>query len=113
MAGDYSSSSSKGDRKRSSDASDSLATTTKRMRKGDSGVENNPYLAHLNQETTGNSGDIPSGSPLHKFTRRETTAKQAAEAEDSNDNPFTGEPHSQQYFKILKGRRDLPVHKQR
>jgi pre-mRNA-splicing factor ATP-dependent RNA helicase DHX15/PRP43 len=116
MAGDYSSASSKGDRKRSSDASDTLATA-KRIKKGESSdeqaIENNPYLAHLKQETGGNSGEIPSNSILHKFSRRETTAKQASEAEDGNDNPFTGEPHSQQYFKILKGRRDLPVHKQR
>jgi pre-mRNA-splicing factor ATP-dependent RNA helicase DHX15/PRP43 len=121
MAGDYSSAPAKSDRKRSSDASDSLATA-KRIKKDETGqdekLENNPYLAHLKQETDEKNGafqsdTLPKGSVLHKFTRRQTTAKQAAQAEDCDENPFTGEPHSQQYFKILEGRRNLPVHKQR
>ncbi|UZP42562.1 hypothetical protein NXS19_010378 [Fusarium pseudograminearum] len=45
--------------------------------------------------------------------RQHTTAKQAAKAEDSESNPFTGRPHSQKYFQILQSRRDLPVTKQR
>lgn len=78
----------------------------------------NPYLAHWNNgngdtDSNGYSDRIPKGSPLAHFERRRTTAKQAAEAEDSDNNPFTGEPHSQQYFNILKSRRNLPVHKQR
>lgn len=78
--------------------------------------EDNPYLAHLNtdgRQNGGGSSKMVAGSAFHDFTRRETTAKQAAKAEDGDNNPFTGEPHSAQYFKILKGRRDLPVHKQR
>lgn len=85
----------------------------------------NPYLAHWSNGN-GADGDVqdekngfgfedrlPKGSPLAKFQPRNTTAKQASEAEDSDNNPFTGEPHSQQYFNILKSRRNLPVHKQR
>jgi pre-mRNA-splicing factor ATP-dependent RNA helicase DHX15/PRP43 len=76
----------------------------------------NPYLAHMYDNDThdGFSPDAPSpNSPLAGFKRRKTTAKQAATAEDSDVNPFTGVPHSQQYFQILEKRRDLPVHKQR
>lgn len=118
-----------GERKRGSDASDSVAVAKRVKMESASGVkkeedydedkkaiQNNPYLAHMKQEDENGGYDssaIPKGSPLHKFTRRETTAKQASKAEDSDENPFTGEPHSQQYFKILDGRRNLPVHKQR
>ena len=70
----------------------------------------NPYLAHLDED--GRSG-FAFKSPLDKFDRQNTTARQASEAEDSDNNPWTNNPHSQQYFKILKTRRDLPVHKQR
>jgi pre-mRNA-splicing factor ATP-dependent RNA helicase DHX15/PRP43 len=78
-------------------------------------LESNPYLAHWNDKNTFDSADgkLPAGSPLRDFKRRETTAKQAFEAEDGDDNPFTGTPHSEQYFSILKARRNLPVHKQR
>lgn len=79
-------------------------------------AEDNPYLAHWNRNDSSNgavNGKLPIGSPLHHFSRRETTAKQAYDAEDGDNNPFTGEPHSEQYFSILKARRNLPVHKQR
>lgn len=78
-------------------------------------MEDNPYLAHWN-DGDGNGfidGKLPAGSALRHFRRRQTTAKQAYEAEDGDNNPFTGEPHSQKYFSILKTRRNLPVHKQR
>nr|5D0U_A Chain A, Pre-mRNA-splicing factor ATP-dependent RNA helicase PRP43 [Thermochaetoides thermophila DSM 1495]5LTA_A Chain A, Pre-mRNA-splicing factor ATP-dependent RNA helicase PRP43 [Thermochaetoides thermophila DSM 1495]5LTJ_A Chain A, Pre-mRNA-splicing factor ATP-dependent RNA helicase PRP43 [Thermochaetoides thermophila DSM 1495]5LTK_A Chain A, Pre-mRNA-splicing factor ATP-dependent RNA helicase PRP43 [Thermochaetoides thermophila DSM 1495] len=42
-----------------------------------------------------------------------TTAKQAEAVEDSDINPWTGQRHSERYFKILKARRKLPVNKQR
>jgi pre-mRNA-splicing factor ATP-dependent RNA helicase DHX15/PRP43 len=114
-----------GERKRGSDASDTVAAAKRVKMEKEEGldedkkaIQNNPYLAHMKEdddEKNGgyDSGALPKGSPLHKFTRRETTAKQAAKAEDNDANPFTGEPHSQQYFKILDGRRNLPVHKQR
>ncbi|KAH8677599.1 P-loop containing nucleoside triphosphate hydrolase protein [Xylariales sp. PMI_506] len=121
------------EKKRSSDGEDSLATSKRAKKREGSespvkkeepsddvkAIANNPYLAHLKQEddykngSDGGYGNLPAGSPLSKFKRRETTAKQASKAEDSDSNPFTGEPHSQQYFKILEGRRNLPVHKQR
>jgi len=76
----------------------------------------NPYLAHMYDNATNNGFDsdhMSLNSPLASFKRRQTTAKQAATAEDSDTNPFTGQPHSQRYFQILQTRRDLPVHKQR
>ncbi|KAI0025711.1 P-loop containing nucleoside triphosphate hydrolase protein [Xylariomycetidae sp. FL0641] len=109
--------SNKSDRKRSSDLQEADGPL-KRIKKEDEKdeVKYNPYLAHMKQEGQGGNGftgSHPKGSPLEHFTRRETTAEQAYRAESSDNNPFTGNPHSPQYFSILKGRRDLPVHKQR
>lgn len=76
----------------------------------------NPYLAHMEDSKDFNSYGQQGhahGSAFSGFTRRQTTAKQAAVAEAGDNNPFTGEPHSQQYFSILKTRHNLPVHKQR
>ncbi|KAH9885967.1 P-loop containing nucleoside triphosphate hydrolase protein [Xylariomycetidae sp. FL2044] len=73
----------------------------------------NPYLAHYDTDHKNGNGEAPNGSALKNFKRRQTTAKEAFVAEDSDNNPFTGEPHSQQYFNILKTRRGLPVHQQR
>jgi len=82
--------------------------------------EYNPYLAHMDDNGAGDTKDLAYGSGGHvpgsafrSFTRRQTTAKQAAKAEAGDNNPFTGNPHSQQYFSILKTRHNLPVHKQR
>lgn len=47
------------------------------------------------------------------FERHQTTAAQAELVEDGKINPFTGKPFSENYFTILKGRRNLPVHAQR
>ena len=113
MAGDSKAALPKGEKKRQSTEQEDGAV--KRVKQEDE-VVNNPYLAHLNTDARQNgagSGKLAQGSAFHDFTRRATTAKQAAKAEDGDNNPFTGEPHSAQYFKILKGRRDLPVHKQR
>src|SRR5690606_2384270 len=77
----------------------------------------NPYLAHMydgdNANGGGNGGGEDPSSVLNDFDRRATTAKQAEEVEDREYNPFTGRRHTQQYFGILKSRRDLPVQKQR
>ena len=70
----------------------------------------NPYLAHLGGE---GEGDAYAGSLFEGFVRHQTTAVQAAVVEDNDVNAFTDRPHSQQYFRILEGRRNLPVHKQR
>ncbi|KAH6847973.1 P-loop containing nucleoside triphosphate hydrolase protein [Chaetomium sp. MPI-CAGE-AT-0009] len=72
-------------------------------------AKSNPYLAHYNEDHE-NKGFA---SPLDEFKRHKTTALQAAHAESQDNNPWTGNPHSQQYFNILKTRRDLPVQKQR
>ncbi|KAK8107357.1 pre-mRNA splicing factor ATP-dependent RNA helicase prp43 [Apiospora kogelbergensis] len=103
------------DRKRLGSEKDEASA--KRVKK-DEDIANNPYLAHMKQGNTMENGSrysdrLPAGSPFADFERRATTAKQAAKAEEGDNNPFTGEPHSPQYFNILKARRDLPVHKQR
>lgn len=115
MAGDSDSQFNKADRKRL--GSEKEEASAKRVKK-DEDIANNPYLAHMKEENTMENGSryssrLPAGSPFAEFERRATTAKQAAEAEQGDNNPFTGEPHSPQYFNILKSRRDLPVHKQR
>ena len=80
----------------------------------------NPYLAHWKQDssngysngyTNGNSSSWT--SPLDKLKKHTTTVKDHESAENGKVNPFTGEPFSQRYVNILKGRRDLPVHAQR
>ncbi|KAL2149529.1 hypothetical protein VTH82DRAFT_8180 [Thermothelomyces myriococcoides] len=95
--------------KRSSDEREGSQDTKRTKTNGNSETKMderpNPYLAHLNNEGF--------KSPLDDFEPRKTTAVQAEKAEDSDINPWTGERHSEQYFKILKTRRELPVHKQR
>ncbi|KAF3385110.1 Pre-mRNA-splicing factor ATP-dependent RNA helicase PRP43 [Penicillium rolfsii] len=71
--------------------------------------ENNPYLAHMYEDTNGANKT----SALAKFKRHQTTAALAKKAEDGEINPFSGQPFSTKYFSILKSRRDLPVHAQR
>ncbi|KAK4465983.1 P-loop containing nucleoside triphosphate hydrolase protein [Cladorrhinum samala] len=95
--------------KRSSAEGDAQDPSKRHKTNGDGKMDEkyNPYLAHLNENQDGFS------SPLDAFERHTTTSLQAAKAEDSDLNPWTGRPHSENYFKILKGRRDLPVHKQR
>ncbi|KIW33292.1 pre-mRNA-splicing factor ATP-dependent RNA helicase PRP43 [Cladophialophora immunda] len=81
--------------------------------------QDNPYLAHwYDNEANGytNGSSTPpnrSDGPLVDFQRHKTTAALAQKAEDSKVNPFTGRPHSDRYFSILRTRRDLPVHAQR
>ena len=82
----------------------------------------NPYLSHHYNDApdTYGAGGFQNGSrtgsnsmPLNKMRRHKTTAAQGKEAEDGPTNAFTGRPLSQQYFSILKGRRNLPVYAQR
>ncbi|EKD16743.1 uncharacterized protein L3040_001482 [Drepanopeziza brunnea f. sp. 'multigermtubi'] len=79
----------------------------------------NPYLAHNYEEESfysahdGNSNGNGARTGLSEFKRHATTAVQAHKAEDGPNNPFNNAPLSNQYFNILKTRRDLPVHKQR
>ena len=97
--------------------------------------KNNPYLAHYYEEQepdedTGYGGysngyqnppkrmnglnaTAPSFVPRSQVPRHATTAAMAEEAEYGPNNPCNGQPLSQQYFSILKTRRNLPVHQQR
>ena len=47
------------------------------------------------------------------FKWHATSASMAAVAENGPNNPFNSKPLSREYFRILKTRRDLPVHAQR
>ncbi|KAJ4155170.1 hypothetical protein LMH87_000427 [Akanthomyces muscarius] len=99
--------------KRSS--ADSDGASRKKMKKEE---KPNPYLAHMyengdDEDYEDGAEEMPAHSPLAGMKRRATTAKQAEKREDLDANPFTGRAHSQKYFQILQGRRDLPVHKQR
>ncbi|KAF2461204.1 P-loop containing nucleoside triphosphate hydrolase protein [Lineolata rhizophorae] len=97
----------------------------KRQRTDDRDPRNNPYLAHHYDDAAasaagpqfnsrkGKSNGAASGRSLDAFKRHETIAADARKAEDGPNNPFTAAPLSQQYFRILKTRRDLPVHAQR
>lgn len=75
---------------------------------GDKMDAKNPYLAHLEEKPEADFESL-----LDKLERRNTTAKQAEAVEDSDINPWTGQRHSERYFKILEARRKLPVNKQR
>lgn len=102
----------KGGKRSSADADES---TRKKAKKDGEDEKYNPYLAHMydNGNSNGHGAEPSPDSPLAGMKRQHTTASQASKAEDSESNPFTGRPHSQKYFQILQGRRDLPVHKQR
>ncbi|CEF88485.1 DEAH-box ATP-dependent RNA helicase prp43 [Fusarium graminearum] len=102
-----------GGKRSSADADES--TRKKAKKEGGDDEKYNPYLAHMhdNGDSNGKSQEPSPDSPLAGMKRQQTTAKQAAKAEDSESNPFTGRPHSQKYFQILQSRRDLPVTKQR
>ena len=65
------------------------------------------------QETYKLQSTVPNGTVMSSFRRHKTNAAMAKTAEDGPNNPFTGKPLSQNYFRILKTRRDLPVHSQR
>jgi pre-mRNA-splicing factor ATP-dependent RNA helicase DHX15/PRP43 len=118
--------------KRPPDESDDLEYPSKRQEKtspADMDPRKNPYLAHqyTGEDDDGSMGNGSSNGvrlnpsrgyadptrALPNFSRHATTAKMAATAEDGPDNPFTGQTFSDQYFRILKTRRDLPVHAQR
>ncbi|KAJ5654066.1 Pre-mRNA-splicing factor ATP-dependent RNA helicase PRP43 [Penicillium lividum] len=89
--------------------SDSEDGVRAKRQKKETDPKDNPYLAHMYEDTNG----VDKNSPLAKFKRHQTTAALAKKAEDGDVNPFNGKPFSSRYFSILKGRRDLPVHQQR
>lgn len=92
---------------RRSDPEDGARAKRQKMDAGD--PKDNPYLAHMYEDSNG----ADKGSPLAKLKRHQTTAATAKKAEDGDINPFSGNPFSSKYFSILKTRRDLPVHAQR
>ena len=101
-----------------SDHTDSIPAKRQKV-SGDMDPRTNPYLAHM-YENGGNGynngrSTPPSriDSPLANLQRHTTTTADAKAAEDGKNNPFSGQPHSERYFSILRTRRDLPVHAQR
>lgn len=100
-----------GTKRRSSDEIDDSRKKTKMGGASlDGGADYNPYLDHMYDGDANGAGP---GSAFAGIKRRDTTAKQAELIENRDANPFTERPHTQQYFRILESRRDLPVHKQR
>lgn len=91
-----------------------------KMDKAGTDPRDNPYLAHMYADETSNDNShswddgISEKNPaFDKLKRHRTTATQAKNVEDSEINPFNGQPFSTRYFSILHARRDLPVHAQR
>ncbi|KAJ5674577.1 Pre-mRNA-splicing factor ATP-dependent RNA helicase PRP43 [Penicillium maclennaniae] len=89
------------------DPTDGTRAKRQKMDAGD--PKDNPYLAHMYENS---NGDV-NNSSLAKFKRHQTTAAMAKKVEDGEINPFNGRPFSSKYVSILHGRRDLPVHQQR
>lgn len=82
----------------------------------------NPYLAHHYEEPVSNgysngyrnNGNSSGGKgTLGNFERHKVTSAGCMTAEDGPQNPFNSKQLSQEYFNILKVRRNLPVHAQR
>ena len=48
--------------------------------------------------------------PLHGWSPRKVTAEQVRKAMDGDVNPFTKQPVSAQYKKIMEARKKLPVY---
>ncbi|KAF9003094.1 P-loop containing nucleoside triphosphate hydrolase protein [Cyathus striatus] len=72
----------------------------------------NPYLAHLppSQRGVGSVSSNPSDKePLYGFLPRKVTGAQVLKALNHEINPFTKNPHTPQYKKILETRKKLPV----
>lgn len=95
-----------------------------KRQKVDSDAANNPYLAHMYNDNNNddgnqsydrsyNGGGAGPSDGLKHFKRHATTTALAAKAEDGPYNAFNGNPLSEKYFRILKTRRNLPVHAQR
>ncbi|KIJ67411.1 hypothetical protein HYDPIDRAFT_127370 [Hydnomerulius pinastri MD-312] len=79
----------------------------------------NPYLAHLPFGQRGVASPAPNGAgkgaekePLYGFLPRKVKADQVRKALEHELNPFTKNPHTPQYKKILEARRKLPVYAQ-
>lgn len=103
---------SKGTKRPSADADTDTPGSPKRARQAGAMDGYNPYLAHQYGDQNG-SAKSSAWPAFNGIKRHETNEKQISGLEDADDNPWTGEPHSQKYFRILEGRRNLPVHKHR
>ncbi|EKG19211.1 Helicase [Macrophomina phaseolina MS6] len=84
-----------------------------KRQKTDLDPTSNPYLAHMYESNNSRSNGSSAKSGLSHLVRHKTTSADARKAEDGPLNPFTGQQLSDKYFKILRTRRDLPVHAQR
>lgn len=91
------------------------ASRAKRQKTSEMNPENNPYLAHMYDSTANGhrSNGTSAGTGLSNANRHKSSAALARTAEDGPLNAFNAKPLSQQYFNILKVRRNLPVHAQR
>ncbi|KAG0695848.1 P-loop containing nucleoside triphosphate hydrolase protein [Suillus ampliporus] len=74
----------------------------------------NPYLAHRHPTerataSTLNGASASSREPLFGFVPRMVSADQVRLALEHDLNPFTKQPHTGQYKKILEARKKLPV----
>ncbi|KAG1740942.1 P-loop containing nucleoside triphosphate hydrolase protein [Suillus lakei] len=76
----------------------------------------NPYLAHrhpteraISSASTLNGASASSKEPLYGFVPRMVNADQVRKALEHDLNPFTKQPHTAQYKKILEARKKLPV----
>ncbi|KAF5366361.1 hypothetical protein D9757_011476 [Collybiopsis confluens] len=78
-------------------------------------MHNNPYLAHLKPLQRGaEPSSLSPGDrePLYGFLPRNVTGDQIRKAMEHQLNPFTKQPHSAQYRRILEARKCLPVFSQ-
>ncbi|KAJ7774724.1 P-loop containing nucleoside triphosphate hydrolase protein [Mycena metata] len=81
-------------------------------------MADNPYLAHRHPTQRGagpsgsNSAALGVKDPLYGFLPRKVNADQVRTALEHDVNPFTKQPHSAQYKKILASRKKLPVYAQ-
>ncbi|CAK5277734.1 unnamed protein product [Mycena citricolor] len=81
-------------------------------------MSDNPYLAHhkkgMGYEAGPSSGSngtmLGAKDPLFGWIPRKVKGEDARKALDNDINPFTKQPHSSEYKKILAGRKKLPVY---
>ncbi|CCM03901.1 uncharacterized protein FIBRA_06052 [Fibroporia radiculosa] len=72
-------------------------------------MSDNPYTNRPPLKLRNSSESTVNKEPLFGFLQRSVTARQITKAMDGDINPFTKQPHSPQYKKILETRKKLPV----
>ncbi|ESK89603.1 atp-dependent rna helicase prp43 [Moniliophthora roreri MCA 2997] len=75
-------------------------------------AEDNPYLAHHKAFKKSTSAISADSEPLLGFLPRKVKGEQVRKALGHDINPFTKQPHTPQYKKILEARKKLPVYGQ-